>query len=59
MCSSVRTRCAAVMSVVSIRVAVGKLLVARGRRLRLCTGGGVGARWMSVVVVSVSGEMRL
>ena len=42
-----------------IRVSVGKVLVARGRRLRLCTGRGVGARWMSVVVGSVSGETCL
>ena len=44
---------------VIIRVAIGKLMVARDRRLRLCTGDGVGARWMSVVVGSVSGETRL
>ena len=44
---------------VIVRVAVGKMFGARGRRLRLCTVEGECARWMSVVVGSVWGATRL
>ena len=39
-----------------IRVALGNVVIVRGRRFRLGTGRGVSARWMSVVVGSLSGE---
>ena len=39
-----------------ICVALGNMLVARGRFFRLVAGRGVGARWSSVVVGSLSGD---
>ena len=38
------------------RVVLGNVLVVRGRRFCLGAGRGVGARWTSVIVGSLSGK---